>query len=170
MFEESPAHTAPAAPAAFEIVYHLDAKQASKAFKRFMWGKAQRAILIAGAISAGCLVAIFAWEPNIFLILGTAYPAAYVVLWLSHLGHIDDTFDSLDGRKVRLLLDSGGISSYSGNSFKRVQWPGVRQVVATGGYYFIYYERDVAPSGSFPKDVLGEDALAFLRARTMVVE
>ena len=127
---------------AFEIVYEFDAKGASKAYKRYVWRRVRRTILIASAISLGCLVAVIAWEANLFLILGAAYPAAYVVLWLTHLGHIDETYEALGGRKIRLLIDSGGLSSYFGNTFKRVQWLGVTMVVAVGDYYFIYYERD----------------------------
>jgi len=161
---------APSADPAFELVYEFDAKGAGRAYKRYLWRRVRRAILIASAISLACLVGIFAWEASVFLVLGAAYPAAYVVLWLTHLGQIDETYEALGGRKVRMLIDAGGLSSYSGNTFKRVQWLGVSKVVAVGDYFFIYYERDSVPSGSFPKAVLGEDALAFLRERTHVVD
>jgi hypothetical protein len=159
-----------AADAAYEIVYEFDAKRASKAYKRFLWTRVQRVILISSAISIGCLVAIFTWEANLFLILGSAYPAAYVVLWLSQLGHIDETYEALAGRKIRLLIDSGGISTYFGNTFRRVQWLGVKQVVALGDFYFIYFERDAVPTSGFPKSVISDAAMSLLRAHTQVVE
>ena len=90
------------------------------------------------------------------------------MLWLTHLGHIDETYEALQGRKIRLLIDTGGISSYFGNSFKRVQWLGVAMVVLIRDYYFIYYERDAVPTGSFPKSELSDEALEFLRERTRV--
>ena len=74
--------------------------------------------------------------------LGTAYPAAFVILWLSQLGHVNEAYEPLAGRKVRLLLDTGGISTYFGNTFKRVQWLGVTRVVEVKDFYFIYFERD----------------------------
>jgi hypothetical protein len=155
---------------AFEIVYEFDAKLASRAYKRFLWQRVQRVILVASAVALGCLVAMISWEPNLFLILGAAYPAAYVALWLSQMGHIDETYEALGGRKIRLLIDSGGIASYFGNTFKRVQWPGVSRIVAVGDFYFIYYERDAVPTGGFPKAVIGDEALAFLRGHTQVVD
>ena len=155
---------------AFEIVYDFDAKVVSKAYKRYLWGRVQRVILIASGIALACLIAMISWETNLFLILGAAYPAAYVALWLSQMGHIDETYEALAGRKIRLLLDRGGISSYFGNTFKRVQWLGVSRVVAVGEFYFIYYERDAVPTGGFPKSVIGEEALAFLRSHTQVID
>lgn len=153
---------------AFEVVYEFEAKGAAKAYKRFLWRRMRRAILIASGISLACLVAILAWEPNLFLILGTAYPAAYVVLWLTQVGQVDVAYEPLDGRKIRLLFDRGGLSSYSGNTFKRVQWLGVSTVVGVGDYYFIYYERDSMPGGSFPRGELSDEAMAFLRTQTRV--
>jgi hypothetical protein len=155
---------------AFEFVYEFDAKGASKAYKRFLWTRVQRVILISSAISLACLVGIFTWEANVFLVLGSAYPAAYVILWLSQLGHIDETYEALAGRKIRLLIDQGGISTYFGNTFKRVQWLGVKQVVAHGDFYFIYFERDSVPTSGFPKSVISDGALDFLRERTRVLE
>lgn len=155
---------------AFELVYEFDAKVASKAYKRYLWGRVQRVILIASSVALGCLIALIRYEANLFLILGAAYPAAYVALWLSQMGHIDETYEALAGRKIRLLLDRGGISSYFGNTFKRVQWLGVSRVVAVGDFYFIYYERDAVPTGGFPKAVIGEEALEFLRAHTQVID
>lgn len=155
---------------AFEIVYEFDAKGASKAYKRFLWQRVQRVILIASAIAIGCVVAIFSWELNVFLVLGAAYPAAYVALWLSQMGHIDETYESLEGRKLRVLFDTGGISTYFGNTFKRVQWLGVSRLVAIGDYYFIYYERDSVPTGGFPKSVIDEETLEFVRDHTQVID
>jgi hypothetical protein len=153
---------------AFEIVYEFEAKGAAKAYKRFLWRRMRRAILIASGISLACLVAIFAWETNLFLILGTAYPAAYVVLWLTQVGQVDVAYEPLDGRKIRLLLDRGGLSCYFGNTLKRVLWLGVSLVVGVGDYYFIYYERDSVPGGSVPRGELSDEALAFLRSHTRV--
>jgi hypothetical protein len=155
---------------AFEITWQFDSKGAARAYKRFLWKRMQRVILIASAIAIGCLVAIFVSGANIFLILGAAYPAAYVVMWFSQMGLIDQTYEPLQGRKIRLLFDSGGISSYFGNTFKRVGWLGVSRLVAVGDFYFIYYERDAVPTGGFPKSVVGEEAMAFVRAHTPVID
>ena len=59
---------------AFEIVYEFDAKLASRAYKRFLWQRVQRVILVASAVALGCLVAMISWEPNLFLILDLSYP------------------------------------------------------------------------------------------------
>ncbi len=155
---------------AFEIVYEIDAKLVSKAYKRFLWRRARKLILILSSISLACLVAVFTWEMNIFLVLGGAYPAAYIVMWFAQIAQIEEGYEALQGRKMRLLFDRGGISSYSGNTFKRVQWPGVSRMVLIGGYYFIYFERDPLPGGGFPESVVGEDAMEFVRSRTQVLD
>jgi len=154
---------------AFEIVYHVDAKRAAKAYKRFFWRRVRRPIMISLAISLASLAGVFLFEDLwILFVLGTAYPAAYAVMWFVQLGQIDETYEALDGRKIRLLIDSGGISTYSRNTFKRVQWPGVNRLASVGDYYFIYYEGESIPNGAFPKDVLEEGALEMISRYTKV--
>ena len=155
---------------AFELVYEFDSALAAKAYKRLTWQRSRRFMIPAMLISLACLVAILAWEANVFLILGTAYTASFVAMWFAQLSQIDEVYESLEGRKIRLLFDVGGISSYSGNTFKRVAWLGVSRVRKIGGYYFIYYERDGIPGGGFPERVIDEDALEFLREHTRVFD
>ncbi|MFT4546370.1 MAG: hypothetical protein ACI8XO_000130 [Verrucomicrobiales bacterium] len=163
-------HTTPDDDPSFEIVYEVDAKLVSKAYKRFLWKRARRPILIASAIALACLIAVLTVVFNIFLVLGAAYPAAYVVLWFTQIAHLDETYEALQGRKVRVMFDSGGIASYFGNTFKRVQWPGVARIELISGYYFIYYERDPAPGGGFPRSAISEEAIDFVRRFTTVVD
>ncbi len=155
---------------AYEIVYQFDAAVAAKAYKRFLWRRSRRLILILCAISLGCLVAIFSWEPNIFLILGTAYTASFVAMWFSQMANVDEAYEALEGRKVRLLIDNSGLSSYFGNTFKRVQWLGVSRIRQVGDFYFIHYERDSVPSGGFPKKVISDEALELVRATGKLIE
>ena len=154
----------------FELVFEFDSATAAKAYKRLVWERSRRFLLPAMVISIACLIGILAWEPNIFLILGTAYTASFVAMWFAQLSQIDEVYEALEGRKIRLLIDEGGLSSYSGNTFKRVGWLGVSRVRRTKDYYFIYYERDQIPGGGFPAGVIEEDALEFLRSRTRVFE
>ena len=155
-------------PVAYELVYEFDAKIAAKAYKGLIWKRARKAILISASIALSCLLGLLLWQFNLFLVLGTAYPTAYIVMWYSQMGQVDEVYESLQGRKTRLLFDEGGISTYSGNTFKRVQWPGVARLAAIADYYLIYFERDSMPSGGFPKHAISPEALEFLRRKTVV--
>ena len=154
----------------YEIVYEFDSAAATRAYKRLLWRRSRRLILILSAISIACLVGVFYWEPSVFLVLGAAYTASFVAMWFSQMANIDEAYEPLEGRKVRLLIDNGGLSSYFGNTFKRVRWLGISRIRQVGDFYFIHYERDSVPSGGFPKNVISDDALALLRATGKLIE
>lgn len=164
--EASPALLEPA----YEIVYEFDSALAARAYKRFLWHRSRRLILGLGTISIACLVGIFAWEANIFLVLGAAYTGSFVAMWFSQMANIDEAYEVLHGRRVRMLIDSGGLSSYFGNTFKRVQWLGISRIRQVGEFYFITCERDSVPSGGFPKNAISEPALDLMRATGKLIE
>ena len=83
--------------------------------------------------------------------------------------HVIDVMRGADTERIR-LFGHGGLSTYFGNTFKRVQWLGISRIRQIGEFYFITYERDTLPSGGFPKSAISDEALELLRATGKLIE